>query len=240
MDKLQNGAQKLGIHLNQPQLEQFETFYRELVDWNQRINLTAITGYEEVQTKHFLDSLSVLAALRPEDRVHLFRAIDIGTGAGLPGIPLKIVLPHIKLTLLEATTKKTKVLEHLIVILGLKDVEILAARAEDAAREILYREKFDLVLSRAVASLPTLAELALPFCAIGGRFIALKKGDISEEVSLSDKAIALLGGVLHEIKPLELEELLDKRALVVIDKIKPTPPGYPRRSGLPSKRPILG
>jgi 16S rRNA (guanine527-N7)-methyltransferase len=239
MDNLQTGSQQLGIHLNQPQLEQFEIFYRELVDWNQRINLTAITGYEEVQTKHFLDSLSVLEAIRPEDRAHPFRAIDIGTGAGLPGIPLKIVLPHIKLTLLEATIKKTKFLEHLIIKLGLKDVEILAARAEDAAHEIRYREKFDLVLSRAVASLPTLVELALPFCVIGGRFIAQKKGVISEEVSLSKNAITLLGGVLREIKPVELEELLDKRVLVVIDKIKPTPPGYPRRPGLPAKRPIL-
>jgi 16S rRNA (guanine527-N7)-methyltransferase len=238
MDNLQTGSQQLGIHLNQPQLEQFEIFYRELVDWNQRINLTAITGYEEVQTKHFLDSLSVLAVIRPEHRAHSFRVIDIGTGAGLPGIPLKIFLPHIKLTLLEATAKKTRFLEHLMGELGFKDVEILAARAEDAARDVRYREKFDLVLSRAVGYLPTLVELALPFCVIGGRFIASKKGDIVEEVALSKKAITILGGVLHEIKPVEIEELPDSRVLVIIDKIKPTPPGYPRRPGMPVKKPI--
>jgi 16S rRNA (guanine527-N7)-methyltransferase len=238
MDKLKTGSLKLGIHLNQLQLEQFETYYRELVAWNERINLTAITDYEGVQIKHFLDSLTVITAVRPEDRTGPLYVTDVGTGAGLPGIPFKIILPDIHLALLEATTKKTKFLEHLISELGLKNVEIVTGRAEVAAHDARYREKFDLVLSRGVASLPTLVELALPFCAIGGRFIAQKKGDINKEVAQSEKAIALLGGTLREIKPVELEALPDRRVLVVIDKIKPTPPGYPRRTGLPAKRPI--
>jgi 16S rRNA (guanine527-N7)-methyltransferase len=239
MDKLQTGSQKLGIHLNQLQLEQFETYYRELVDWNERMNLTAITDYDPVQIKHFLDSLTVIAAIEPEDRARPLYVMDVGTGAGLPGIPLKIILPDTRLVLLEATTKKTKFLEHLLAKLGLKEVEIVAGRAEEIARDTRYREKFDLVLSRAVASLPTLVELALPFCAIGGRFIAQKKGDIIQEVAQSEKAIALLGGALREIKPVELEELSGSRVLVVIDKIKPAPPGYPRRPGIPAKKPIL-
>jgi 16S rRNA (guanine527-N7)-methyltransferase len=239
MDKLQTGSQKLGIHLNQLQLEQFETYYRELVDWNERMNLTAITDYDPVQIKHFLDSLTVITAIRPEDRARPLYFIDVGTGAGLPGIPLKIILPDTRLVLLEATAKKTKFLEHLIAKLGLKDVEIVAGRAEEVARDHRYREKFDLVLSRAVASLPTLVELALPFCAIGGRFIAQKKGDIKEELAQSEKAIALLGGSLREIKPVVLEEFSDSRVLVVIDKIKPTPPIYPRRPGMPAKKPIV-
>lgn len=240
MDKLHTGAKQLGIHLNKLQLEQFETYYHELVDWNERMNLTAIIGYEEVQIKHFLDSLSVIAAIPPEDRARPLYFIDIGTGAGLPGIPLKIVLPDTRLVLLEATTKKTKFLEHLVAKLGLKEVEIVAGRAEEIAHDARYREKFDLVLSRAVASLPTLVELALPFCAAGGRFIAQKKGNIDKEMAQSEKAIVLLGGALHEIIPVVLEGLADGRILVVIDKIKPTPPGYPRRSGIPAKRPILG
>jgi 16S rRNA (guanine527-N7)-methyltransferase len=231
MDKLQTGSQKLGIHLNQLQLEQFETYYRELVDWNERMNLTAITDYDPVQIKHFLDSLTVIAAIEPEDRARPLYVMDVGTGAGLPGIPLKIILPDTRLVLLEATTKKTKFLEHLLAKLGLKEVEIVAGRAEEIARDTRYREKFDLVLSRAVAS--------LPFCAIGGRFIAQKKGDIIQEVAQSEKAIALLGGALREIKPVELEELSGSRVLVVIDKIKPAPPGYPRRPGIPAKKPIL-
>ena len=239
MEKLNSGAQKLGINLNPQQLEQFEIYYRELISWNERMNLTAITDYEEVQVKHFLDSLTVISGIRPADMARPLNVIDIGTGAGLPGLPLKIVLPHIRLVLLEATTKKVKFLEHLTDRLELKDVELLNCRAEAAAHDARYRERFDIVLARAVASLPALAELALPFCVIGGRFIAQKKGDIVKEVHQSQKAIGLLGGFLSEVKPVELEELKDNRTLVIIDKIRPAPPGYPRRPGLPTKRPIL-
>ena len=239
MEKLEAGAQKLGLPLTPEQLEQFVIYYRELADWNQRLNLTSITGHEEVQIKHFLDSLTVTLALEPPFDESSFRLIDIGTGAGLPGIPLKIVLPAIKLVLLEANAKKADFLRHLKDRLGLADVEVAVGRAEDMAHQAQYREKFDLVLSRAVASLPALVELTLPFCTVGGRFIAQKKGDIEEEVRRADRAISLLGGSLREVKRVKLAELSDRRFLVVIDKVQPTPANYPRRPGIPKKKPIV-
>ena len=239
MEILRSGAQKLGLYLSPEQLEQFEVYYKELVDWNRKINLTSITGCEEVQVKHFLDCLTVTLAIKPEDLGKNLSVIDVGTGAGLPGIPLKILLPAIRLALLEATAKKAKFLEHLISKLGLDDVEIVVGRAEEAAHKPQYREKFDLVISRAVASLPALVELTLPFCAVGGIVVAQKKGDIAGEVGQSPKAIARLGGKLRGVKAIELSEFDDRRCLVMIDKVKPTPDEYPRRPGMPAKRPII-
>ncbi len=239
MKKLESGARKLGLNLNPGQLEQFTIYYQELVDWNRRMNLTAITDYEAVQTKHFLDSLTLTLVLkRPMDGVGL-RVVDIGTGAGLPGIPLKILWPGIELTLIEATAKKADFLHHLVSKLGLDNIEIVVGRAETVAHDAEYREKFDLVVSRAVASLPALVELTLPFCNVGGSFIAQKKGDIELEVSQATRAISLLGGSLREVKRVEMEEFADVRWLVVIDKVKPTPHQYPRRPGIPAKRPIV-
>ena len=238
MEKLESGARELGLHLSPKQLEQFGIYYRELTDWNQRLNLTSITGYEEVQIKHFLDSLTVTLVLEPSFNESSFRLIDIGTGAGLPGIPLKIVLPAIKLVLLEATARKADFLRHLKDRLVLADVEVVVGRAEEVAHQAQYREQFDLVLSRAVASLPALVELTLPFCTVGGRFIAQKKGDIEVEVRRADRAISLLGGSLREVKPVKLAELSDRRFLVIIDKVQPTPEKYPRRPGMPKKRPL--
>jgi 16S rRNA (guanine527-N7)-methyltransferase len=236
MEKLISGARKLGIQLTPEQLGQFETYYHELIDWNNRINLTRITDYEDVQLKHFLDSLTVLTAVRLTKGL---RTIDIGTGAGMPGIPLKIVSPGINLTLSEATGKKVKFLEHIISKLGLDGVEIVSIRAEEIAHDVRYREEFGLVLSRAVAPLPVAVELSLPFCEVGGLCVALKKGDVYEEVQQSLKAIDLLGGRLKYVKPVELEGLNDIRYLVIVEKLKPTPPKYPRRPGIPVKRPIL-
>ncbi|MFC1955589.1 16S rRNA (guanine(527)-N(7))-methyltransferase RsmG [Chloroflexota bacterium] len=239
MEKLGAGARKLGLNLSPRQLEQFTIYYQELIDWNQRINLTAITDYEEVQAKHFLDSLTLVLALKlPMDGVGL-RVVDVGTGAGLPGIPLKILLPDIELVLIEATAKKADFLHHIKHKLGLDNIEIVVGRAETLAHDDKYREKFDLVVSRAVASLPALVELTLPFCNVGGGFIAQKKGDIELEVSQSTRAISLLGGSLREVKQVEMEEFADARWLVVIDKAKPTPKQYPRRPGIPAKRPIV-
>lgn len=235
MEKLKSGAERLGIGLAPVQLEQFEAYYGELVEWNRQVNLTAITDYEEVQLKHFLDSLTLTLAWQPDKETSV---IDVGTGAGMPGLPLKIVFPDIKLTLLEATAKKASFLHHITQGLGLKDVEIIVGRAEEIGQVARFRESFKLVLSRAVAPLPTLAELTLPFVAVGGRLIAQKKGNVDEEVGLAQNAIELLGGRLGEVKRIELEELADERYLVVIDKVAPTPPSYPRRPGVPGKRPL--
>jgi 16S rRNA (guanine527-N7)-methyltransferase len=239
MEKLIEGAGKLGIKLNSTQIEQFDLYCQELIEWNKKINLTAITDYSSVQVKHFLDSLTITLAL-PEEGVKRpdFNIVDIGTGAGFPGVPLKILFPQPRLLLIEPTTKKTAFLQHIIRKLELENVEVLNSRAEEAAHLPLYREQFALVLSRAVALLPTLVELTLPFCQIGGRFIAQKKGEINQEVNRATEAIAALGGKLDQIKEVELDEFDDARYLIIIDKIYPTPSKYPRRPGVPGRRPI--
>ncbi len=239
MKILIEGAGKLGIEFNARQVKQFELYYRELIEWNRKMNLTAITDYATVQVKHFLDSLTVTLAFPQEEMERPdFDIIDIGTGAGFPGVPLKILLPQPRLVLIEPTTKKTAFLRQIINRLELENIEILNSRAEEAAHLSPYREQFALVLSRAVASLPELVELTLPFCRIGGRFIAQKKGDVDEEVNGAKKAIATLGGKLNQIKKIELDEFDDARYLVIIDKIHPTPNKYPRRPGMPKRRPI--
>jgi len=239
MEKLKSGANKLGLRLSPGQLEQFDTYYQELLDWNKRVNLTAITGYEDVQIKHFLDSLTVTLAWPQPISTTGLSLIDIGTGAGLPGIPLKILFPEIKLVLLDSTAKKSPFLYHLTRKLRLDNVEIIVGRAEEIAHQPQYREAFNVVLSRAVASLPALVELTLPFCAVGGKFIAQKKGETDPEISGAGQAISLLGGRLREVRNLDMEEFSDKRHLIVIDKVSPTPQKYPRRPGIPAKNPIL-
>lgn len=238
MPKLSLGAQKLELHLSPRQLEQFDTYYQELVVWNRRMNLTTITDYEEVQIKHFLDALTVALAYPSRQDILATRLIDVGTGAGIPGMPLKIVFPRIRLVLLEATAKKATFLYHLTQKLGFDDVEIVVGRAEETAHQSKYRGQFDLVLARAVASLPALVELALPFCAVGGHFIAYKKGGSETEINRAAKAITTLGGKLRGVSKVDLKEFTEERWLVVIDKVAPTPPQYPRRSGVPNKRPL--
>ena len=240
MDKLIAGAEKLGFHLIPLQVEQFEIYYRELIQWNKRVNLTAIVDYEEVQIKHFLDSLTVALALEVGTQTDAsFHVIDIGTGAGMPGVPFKILFPDVRLVLLDSVGKKTSFLNHLVAKLGLSGVEVLTARAEDLAREEQHREIYDLVLSRAVAELPTLVELTLPFCRIGGIFVAQKKGlIIEEEIKRAQKAIELLGGRLREVKEIKVNGLLEEQLLIIIEKIAPTVSHYPRRAGIPTKRPL--
>ena len=238
MQGLIAGGERLGLHLTPEQVEQFETYYRELILWNRKVNLTAIVDYDEVQVKHFLDSFTIVLAVK--DVPHSLSLLDLGAGAGLPGIPLKILFPNIQLALLDSVGKKTSFLRHLVARLSLDQVEVLTARAEDLAREERYREQFGLVLSRGVAKLPTLVELALPFCALGGAFIAQKKGEIDAEVEQATRAIDVLGGRLREVMRVRLEELGEERALVIIDKLSPTPQGYPRRAGVPTRRPLKG
>jgi len=239
MEKLVAGAKKLGLSLSSRQLEQFHLYYQELIDWNQRVNLTKITDYEEVQIKHFLDSLTVTLAFKPPISKSDLRLIDVGTGAGIPGLPLKILFPEIKLVLLEATAKKAAFLRHLCPKLELDEVEIVVGRAEEVAHLTQYREKFNVVLARGVAPLPTLVELTLPFCTIGGSFIAQKKGAAEPEISQAAKAISLLGGKLREVKGIDLEDFTDQRQLIIIDKVSSTPQQYPRRPGIPAKRPLM-
>lgn len=239
MKELIEGARQLGIDLNAGRVKQFELYYQKLIEWNEKINLTTIIGYQEAQVKHFLDSISVISALTEEEMNRAdFSIIDIGTGAGFPGLPLKILLAEPRLVLVDSTAKKVAFLRCVTRELGLDNVEIVCGRAEEIAHLPLYRQRFDLALSRAVASLSVLAELALPFCRIGGKFVAQKKGEVEQEMKKAVKAIETLGGKLGQVKRIELEGLSDGRYLVIIDKIYPTPEKYPRRPGVPGRRPI--
>jgi 16S rRNA (guanine527-N7)-methyltransferase len=239
MERLVEGAHELGIEFNARQVKQFELYYQVLIEWNKNVNLTAITDYEEAQLKHFLDSITVTLALTKEElNSPNLSIIDIGTGAGFPGLPLKILLGQARLVLLDSTAKKGTFLQHITRELGLDNVEVVIGRAEEIAHLPSFRQRFDLVVSRAVASLPALVELALPFCQIGGRFVAQKKGDARAEINGASKAIEILGGKLSQVKKIEMGGLSDERYLVIIDKIYPTPEKYPRRTGIPVRRPI--
>ncbi len=238
MKKLLEGIKKLGLELTPRQLEKFEVYYRELADWNRKINLTSVTVYEEVQITHFLDSLTVIAGFpSPQDKP--LSIIDVGTGAGFPGIPLRIARSDIQLVLLEATAKKVEFLRHVTLKLELDGVEIVRGRAEDIAHDDRYREKFRVVVSRALAPLNVLVELTLPFCAVGGRLIAQKKGEIIGEINDASRAVNVLGGKIGEVRDITLDEFDDDRCLIIIDKVKTSPPQYPRRPGIPVKKPII-
>ncbi len=251
MEILRQGARELGLSLGPRHLEQFETYYRELTAWNERFNLTAITGYQEVQRRHFLDSLCCLLAFPQAgagdtipDTVPVqrggtgLRCVDVGTGAGLPGLPLKILLPDMRLTLIESVGKKVTFLKHIVRELGLTGVDIVQGRAEEIARQEAHREAYDIVLARAVAHLAVLAEYCLPLARVGGRLIAPKGEDAVAEMKEAEGAIALLGGRVVGVKPLMLADWSD-HYLVVIDKVNPTPERYPRRTGIPAKRPLM-
>jgi 16S rRNA (guanine527-N7)-methyltransferase len=225
----------LGIDLTTEQQRAFEKYAHELIDWNERINLTAITEPLAIEMRHFLDSLSVLRAIpiQPGKRV-----IDVGTGAGFPGVPLRIVCSDMRLTLLESTGKKTAFLEHIVSELNLTNTRIVNARAEDAGQDPEHREKYDLVLARAVAHMPILVEYLLPLCKVGGYCVALKGESAATEIGVAETALRLLGGRFVQLTPIELPHVAETHYLVVIEKVAATPHLYPRKPGIPSKKPL--
>ncbi len=237
MSLLYKGAREFGIDLEPVQLERFEAYYHHLVEWNARFNLTAITGYTEAQVKHFLDSLSVARAL-PREQLAGKKLIDVGAGAGFPGMPLAIAFPNLQVTLLEATGKRVRFLDELVRALALENVRAIKGRAEELAHTPEYRERYDFATARAVADLPTLVEYTLPFVRVGGIFIASKSAGAESEVNAAAFAIDALGGQVRELVPVHLPTLDETRYLVVIEKVTPTPRLYPRQAGLPRKKPL--
>ena len=244
MHQLADGARKLGVPLTDDQLDAFQIYYEALVTWNERVNLTRITDYEAVQVKHFLDSLACLPLIQRAWAKLAWtgeagpRAIDVGSGAGFPGVALKIALPGLRLTLLEATGKKAEFLRFLVQRLGLSDVAVVHARAEEIGQHPTHREQYDLALARALAEMATLAELTLPLVRIGGLVIAHKGEDPAVEVEAAHRAILAMGGQVREVQPLNIPELDEARHLVVLEKVTATPAKYPRRPGIPAKRPL--
>lgn len=222
------------IQLDDKQIKQFLKYYEMLVEQNKVMNLTAITEYEEVLKKHFVDSLSLVNAVDPTQNLTL---IDVGTGAGFPGIPLKIAFPNLQITLLDSLNKRVQFLNAVINELGLQQIEAVHGRAEDAAKGDM-REHFDLCVSRAVANLSTLSEYCLPFVKIGGKFISYKSEKIAEEKTAAERAINILGGKIQEEKAFMLPDSDIYRNLFLIEKVKNTPKKYPRKAGLPGKEPL--
>ncbi|OGO10618.1 MAG: hypothetical protein A2Y93_15350 [Chloroflexi bacterium RBG_13_68_17] len=223
------------MRLTRRQVEALRWYAAELVAWNQRINLTAITEPAEIESKHFLDSLSCLLAMRERlgDRV-----IDVGTGAGFPGLPLKIVCPQLHMTLVEATGKKLDFCRHIMQALSLERVELVHGRAEEIGHRPEHRQSYDWALARAVAAMPVLVEYLLPLLRLGGRAVAQKGESGPAEAHAAEGALRVLGGRMHQVIRVELPGVAELRFLVVIEKTAATPPEYPRRAGLPAKRPL--
>lgn len=226
---------ELGIKQDQNQLERFHKFYQLLIEWNKVMNLTGITEYEDVVEKHFVDSLFIIKAI---DLSRIHTVIDVGTGAGFPGIPLKIAFPHLRVILLDSLNKRIKFLDEVISQLGITEIRTIHGRAEEYARKEEYREQFDLCVSRAVANLSTLSEYCLPYIQVGGIFIPYKSGEIDDEVEQSKKAVRILGGNIKEVMKFELPGTDIHRSFVLIHKEQHTQKKYPRKAGIPAKEPL--
>ena len=235
MERLREKAAAFGIELSDHQLEQFETYYEMLVEKNKVMNLTAITEKNEVIDKHFADSLALI-----KSGVSLTgqKILDLGTGAGFPGIPLKIAFPELEIVLLDSLNKRIKFLNEVIEALGLEKITAIHGRAEDFAKQKKYREQFDYVVSRAVANLTVLSEYCLPYVKVGGCFMPYKSGEIDEELNNSKKAVQILGGKIEEVVKFQLPDTDIGRSFVKIKKNKNTAKKYPRKAGLPAKEPL--
>ncbi|MDY4835273.1 MAG: 16S rRNA (guanine(527)-N(7))-methyltransferase RsmG [Frisingicoccus sp.] len=234
-DRFLKSLKKLNIHLNEKQVYQFMKYYEMLIETNKVMNLTAITDFDEVIDKHFVDSLALIQAI---DLNKELKVIDVGTGAGFPGIPLKIAFPELDILLLDSLNKRIHFLDQVISELGLENIQTLHGRAEDFGKNPLYREKFDLCVSRAVANLSTLSEYCVPFVQVDGYFISYKSGKVQEELDASRHAVDILGGKVEKCLNYALADTDMERSLVVIHKLKPTKKAYPRKAGKPSKEPL--
>ena len=239
MELLTKGMAELGLAWDEGQLEQFRVLFRELVAGNERANLTAITSWEEVLVKHYLDSLTLVTVVAA-DAIHGKLVMDLGSGAGFPGLAVKIMFPSVELTLADSVRKKTRFLEGVVETLGLSGVTVLTGRAEALAHESSLRESFDLVLARGVAKLPTLLEYCLPFCRTGGHAVAWKHGGIDEELSAGARVSPILGGGVPAVRRVPVTGLTDDRILVAVEKAAQTPREFPRRTGVPAKSPLSG
>lgn len=236
MNELAQHAMNLfGVRISKAQQRMFQIYEDELIKWNLQFNLTAISTTEQIRIKHFLDSLSTICVLRGSP---LNSLVDVGTGAGFPGIPLKILFPDMQLTLVESVGKKAAFCQHIINCLGLSGVEVLIDRAENLGQNPEHRERYDWAVARAVAILPVLVEYLLPLVQVGGAMLAMKGEQAPAEVHRAEHAINILGGHIRKLTPITLPGVVEERYLVVVDKIAATSPSYPRRVGIPSKKPL--
>lgn len=235
MEQFINNIKNINIELSENQLQSFQKYYEMLVEKNKVMNLTAITDYQEVLTKHFLDSLTLVKVI---DINNVDSVIDVGTGGGFPGIPLKIAFPHLKITLLDSLNKRVNWLNEVITELGLNDIKAIHGRAEEYGQNSQYREQYDLCVSRAVANLATLSEYCVPFVKKEGYFVSYKAATANDELKEAGKAIEILGGKVEDICTFNLKNTDMERSLIKIKKIKNTSKKYPRKAGMPSKEPI--
>lgn len=233
VDKIKRKFENINLKLTEKQAEQFYCYYELLVEKNRVMNLTAIVDFDEVITKHFIDSLMICKLMEPKGKL-----IDVGTGAGFPGIPLKIVYPDLDIVLLDSLNKRVQFLHEVIQKLELKNIQAIHGRAEDLAKRDNYREQFDICVSRAVANLSILSEYCIPFVKNNGSFIAYKSGKLQNELDLGMEAIKILGGVVEEQSDMILPETDIYRSVLKIRKINKTPKRYPRKAGIPAKEPI--